>query len=450
MVVAASIRRSQLPTSRPRLEYIPGQMIVRFARAALGPVALALGSGAIALHEALRALPEAVTAPLEFLAGNAGLKGGASLTGAALPARMPALTAARAKAQVLQSAAGAGTEVLSGVSVLHVDANAVDAKLLRRLAGSDAIELVEPMPARWLLAEPAPDPRVNLQWALRAIRWFEAKASTIDASAQRVAVLDTGIDASHPDLADAVAHYSDNGLGKRDVLGHGTHVGGIVSALIDNAVGIAGVSRAKLAMWKVLPDKPNAKDETFYVDGESYLRSLGEVLAMGIRVVNLSIGGTAKSRTEALLFRHLADAGVVVCAASGNEYEDGNPTEYPAAYAGVIAVGATDMLNRRASFSNTGRHLHVMAPGTQILSTLPLRASAYRDQSQYDAWDGTSMASPHVAGAVSLLLAKHPALSVADVRKRLADSAARVPMMRGKRHTPSYGHGLLDLEALLR
>jgi subtilisin family serine protease len=168
-----------------------------------------------------------------------------------------------------------------------------------------------------------------------------------------------------------------------------------------------------------------------------------------MRVVNLSIGGTASSQTEEFLFRRLINAGVTVVAAMGNEFKEDNPTEYPGAYPGVIAVGATGKSNRRASFSNTGKHIRICAPGLNILSTLPMKPSAARTakETEYAVWSGTSMATPHVTAAVALILAGDPNLSPQQVVERLTSTATKVSAMGGKKFTKEYGHGLLNLES---
>ena len=88
-------------------------------------------------------------------------------------------------------------------------------------------------------------------------------------------------------------------------------------------------------------------------------------------MINLSIGGTESSRAEAAVFAELREAGVIPCAAMGNEFEEGNPKEFPAGYRGALAVGAVDETDRRASFSCTGAHIGLVAPGMNILSTVP-------------------------------------------------------------------------------
>jgi subtilisin family serine protease len=259
-------------------------------------------------------------------------------------------------------------------------------------------------------------------------------------------VLDTGIDMRHPDLDGVVASYVHDNVSADDVVGHGTHVSGIIAAKSNNAVGITGICPCQLHVWKIFGDEP-ASDGEYYVDEVRYQRALNGARTAAMQVVNLSIGGTASSQTEQLLFRRLVASGTTVIAAMGNEYEDGNPTEYPASYPNVIAVGATNESSRRAPFSNTGNHISLVAPGTNILSTLPMKRSAARTKAdtEYAAWSGTSMATPHVTAAAALILANHPGWSPAQVASRLKETAAKVPEMGRRARTTTYGSGLLNL-----
>jgi len=182
---------------------------------------------------------------------------------------------------------------------------------------------------------------------------------------------------------------------------------------------------------------------------ERYLDALRLARDADLKVLNLSIGGTASSRVETLLFRRLEEAGVVVVAAMGNEFLDGNPTEYPAAYPTVFAVGAIAENLRRASFSNTGRHIAIVAPGVSILSTLPTLGSPYLDETGYAAWSGTSMATPHVTAAAALVAAKYPSMKPAEIKSRLAKKTTKLAAMRNKAWTREYGSGLLNLQKVL-
>ncbi|MBI3915519.1 MAG: S8 family serine peptidase [Betaproteobacteria bacterium] len=445
----ARTRRTQQPTFRVkhRLTHIPGQLIVRFKEKAIPRVGPRMFHSAARMTTAVHEMPETVSGPLDYLRNRAGLETVTPLFSGAVDPKIKfaGIKGGAHKAALVMSVAASPSEELRGFNMVEVDPKAVTAKLVKDIEASDAVDFVEPMPARWIVAA-AGDPMQGSQWGLHAIGWFDQALPS--AHNITVAVLDTGIDATHPDLKELTIDYDHGGFRAEDVLGHGTHVAGIIAAILNNAVGISGVANCKLKVWKIFPDKPT--DGDFYVDGERYLQSLRAVEDSGARVLNLSIGGASSSQTEQLLFRRLVSRGINVVAAMGNEFNDGNPVEYPGAYSGVIAVGAVDSLLDRADFSNTGKHIHVVAPGVSILSTLPMKKSAHRDEVEYAAWDGTSMATPHVAGGVARLLGKSPQLTAAKVRSLLRARAKRLLGMKGKSRTSEYGYGLLYLPNLLK
>ncbi|HEX8246015.1 MAG TPA: S8 family serine peptidase, partial [Longimicrobium sp.] len=326
-------------------------------------------------------------------------------------------------------------------------------QVAKDLANTDGIEYVHPVARRWMATTPRPtpnDPLLPDQWGLRAIRWYHVQAPP-DTTAVKVGVLDTGVDITHPELMNAVKSYVHEGASGMDVVGHGTHVSGIITAEMNNKVGMSGVCQCDLSVWKIFSDQPDPADGEYYVDDVMYQRALNAARNAGMRVINLSIGGTRHSPTEEFLFRRLVDAGCVIVAAMGNEFSKGNPVEYPAAYADVIAVGATTRTNTRAPFSNTGQHITLSAPGMGILSTLPLQPSAARKaaETQYAFWDGTSMATPHVAAAAASVAARNPNSMPAQVRERLRSTARKVTAMGGKPFTRELGAGLLDLAKAL-
>jgi hypothetical protein len=436
------VRPSDAPTfGRPaakRLETLPGQILVRVREEAVRPH---VGAARVTAAAA-KLLPESVTEAFDFLRREAGARQVEPLFA---PARGRALGGALGARIAVAASVAEAPEDLAGLAVVHVPEKNVTKALLRKVESARGVEFAEPMPARWLLAAAAPDPFRNRQWGLRAIHWFDAPLP--DAGEVLVAVADTGVDERHPDLARAIDSYHHTGISAKDIVGHGTHVSGILGAVANDGVGIAGVSNARIAVWKIFVDTPERGE--FYVDGTRFLRALGEIAQSGAKALNLSIGGTMSSRTEQLLFDRLDRFGVTVVAAMGNEYEDGNPVEYPAAYKGVLAVGATTEANKRAPFSNTGRHIALAAPGVNILSTLPTTRSRYRPETNYASWSGTSMATPHVTGAAALLAAQNPSWTPADVKRRLKASAATLPGMRGAGRTSSVGDGLLDLLAAL-
>lgn len=213
------------------------------------------------------------------------------------------------------------------------------------------------------------------------------------AAGVRVAIVDTGIDVTHPDLAGNIAGgYSavDYTTSYRDDNGHGTHVAGTVGA-IDNLTGVIGAApRSSLLGVKVL-DSAGSGWVSDIIEGIDW------AVANGAQVINLSLSGsTYVSAFQAAIDRANA-AGAVVVAAAGNT---GGSVGFPAAYNGVIAVSATDSWNRIASFSSRGPEVDLAAPGVTIRSTYwsATRGSTYADLS------GTSMAAPHVAGAAALVL----------------------------------------------
>jgi len=327
-------------------------------------------------------------------------------------------------------------------------------------------------------AAPAATPPGSMIWNLNKIRWAAARARTgfRDATEINVAVLDTGIDEDHPDLSGLVASYSfdhpttPSSSSRRDVHGHGTHVAGTIAARINNAVGINGICRCRIHAMKIFDDTPDYFASggyfTYFVNPVMYRRSLSRCATLGVQVVNLSIGGRgAPDFQERTLFRTLVQRGVSVVAAMGNE--GSFIASYPAAISGVIAVGATSIDDRKADFSNMGPHIALCAPGVSIWSTLPTYAGNQgfrakptfpptpdlarplsRDRN-YAAWDGTSMASPHVAGAAALVLARFGQQSAAQMKDRLQSRAVKVAGMNGEDFTQEYGSGRLDLYKLL-
>jgi len=401
---------------------------------------------------------EAVAAPLRWLQANAGLQSveplfesaagaaravATATQGAARAVRVAATPAAIAKADVAEA-------FLAGFCVLEVDPRRLDAKLIGRLRQAPGIEAADRAPLRWMCATaaeaPAADPRQNSQWALRTIGWYDQPLP--DAGDVRVGVLDSGIDASHPDLAGPLESYDHARFARLDHVGHGTHVAGIIAAATNNSVGIAGVSNCRLRVWKVFGDRPDVEGQ-IYVNETSYVRALGNAAASDVRIVNLSLGGFEANQIEGELIALLRQQGKVVVAAMGNEFAEGNPTEWPAAYPGVVAVGAVTINLRRAAFSNTGRHITIAAPGKSILSTLPMKRSRFRedDEIEYASWDGTSMAAPCVSGCLALALARRPALTAGDLIAALPQATRRPASMRSA-FSAQFGHGVIYLPRL--
>lgn len=367
--------------------------------------------------------------------------------------------------------------------------------LQRALANDPNVASVSRVPVRYLAdrrasrrgssnpSSAAVPPQPGSMWNLRAIHWAQARQTKgyQEPMAVKVAVLDTGIDKDHQELAPQVARYVYNhpdtpaASSAKDYIGHGTHVAGTIAAGINNKLGVNGICHCEIHAWKIFDDRPDlvvkhdgTAEYVYYVDTLMYLRALMDCVELEMDVVNLSIGGPGKpSSSEAGNFEKMLKAGTTVVAAMGNERMYGSPTSFPAAIPGVIAVGATNINDRVTSFSNRGNHITISAPGDAIWSTLPtysgqagweaVRApdgkwregAPHRRETEYDSWAGTSMATPHVAGAVAVYLANGGTRRPEAVKQALIETAEKVPDMGGAKFHADYGYGRLDLAALV-
>jgi subtilisin family serine protease len=442
--------RARVQRLENRSSFSPGVLMVRCAPDLVGSIP-DLEGAQVATIRAL-SLPAAAERLFAHLVTDGKIKEAIPVFSRLTGGRPLSIAPTNIAAAFATSVRNSENEDLRGLVMLRIAQSADLEETARELEATPGIEYAHPVPRRWMVGpRPLPnDPMVPRQWGLKAIGWHRTGAPP-DASSIRVGVLDTGVDLDHPDLGNVINSYIHERLANIDVVGHGTHVAGIIGAEMNNGIGIAGVVRCDLNIWKNFSDTPDPVDGMYYVDDVSYQRALNSARNAGIRVLNLSIGGTLSNPTEEILFRRLLNSGCTVVAAMGNEFEEGNPTEYPGAYPGVIAVGAVGRDNQRASFSNTGEHISLAAPGVNILSTLPMQASAARNPSEteYASWDGTSMATPHVTGAAACVLARDPNLSPEQVREKLVSTSSKVAAMNGKTFTPELGHGLLDLEKAL-
>lgn len=254
-------------------------------------------------------------------------------------------------------------------------------------------------------------------------------------SGARVAVLDTGIDYTHPDLDDNYADGYDFANGDADPYddnGHGTHVAGVIAAENDGA-GVVGVApSASLYALKVL-DAGGSGTISSVVAGIEW------AVDNDVQVISMSLGADSDSTT----LRQACDAaysnGIVLVAAAGN---DGNPpgkgdnVDYPARYDSVIAVSATDSADERPRWSSTGPAVELAAPGVDILSTYP---------GGYATMSGTSMATPHVAGVAALVIAG--GVSPGEARQALQETADD---LGPDGWDAKYGYGLVDADEAAR
>lgn len=255
----ASTQAMRVAGDRPgRRKHVPGQLIVRLKPAVARQIAAA-SPQATTSRALMATMPDEVRGPIDFLRDNFGLQSMKPLfvvdSSGDAPARPQALAAVHRS--IARSATAAPREALVGFQIVEVKDKKMDTSVLKRLSASRAMDLVEPVPNRWLSV--AADPMQIRQWGLRAIRWFDRPRP--GAGRVHVAVLDSGVDAGHPDLAGAIEEYRHDGNGERDFLGHGTHVSGTIAAVVNNSVGIAGLANCRLHCWKVFDDPKRAGDD---------------------------------------------------------------------------------------------------------------------------------------------------------------------------------------------
>lgn len=275
------------------------------------------------------------------------------------------------------------------------------------------------------------DPGYKYEWDISYTQADKAWSLINQKREIRVAVLDTGIDYTHPDLRNRVLldkgyNFIDNSYDVMDDNGHGTHVSGIIAAEANNKIGISGIV-GKLDV-KIIPVK--VLDENGEGEESDVARGIVYAVDKGADIVNLSFGIKSKSKLIADAINYAKSKGVFVVAASGNDNE--NSDNYSPAGDGAFAVAAMNYNYKKASFSDYGNSIKVVAPGVKILSTVP---------GGYEAWDGTSMAAPVVSGIAAMIKAENPQLSSSQIEDIL-DSTAKDIMYKGK--DQQSGYGLID------
>ena len=275
------------------------------------------------------------------------------------------------------------------------------------------------------------DPYFTNQWGLENTNDADIDASAawdiIKGNGTVVAILDSGVSKSHPDVFSQVIDRTDFSFSASDddVYGHGTHVDGIVAALTNNTMGVAGVCPdCKLMSVKVLNDSGSGA-YSWIANGIVYAAD------HGAKVINMSLGGSQKSTTLENAVKYAWNNNVVVVAAAGNS---GNPSKtYPGAYTNAIAVAATDSNDNKAYFSEYGSWVDIAAPGVSIYSTWNDSSSPVDPQPVclslaecYKHASGTSMSTPMAAGVVALIWSTGKYTTAEQVRNRLEATADKI------------------------
>lgn len=272
---------------------------------------------------------------------------------------------------------------------------------------------------------PAPnDPSYASQWWLPAVgdgaMWALGRGDGVV-----VAVIDTGVDLSHPDLAANLLtngyNFGDDNATPQDQMGHGTRVAGIIGAQQNNGLGVSGLAPAT----KILPIKINPGAQGTFTS-DRLASALDYAVAKGTKIINLSLTVDNQTQTVKDAIQAALDAGVVVVAATGNE---GGVVAFPANMPGVIGVAAIDQDNKLASFSNTGAEVTVAAPGVSIYST-GLNGG-------YGSSSGTSFAAPIISAVLADVLSINPSLPPSGFAQYLRENAKS--MVGG-----TYTYGIVD------
>ena len=322
-------------------------------------------------------------------------------------------------------------------------------KLVVRLGADPLVEFAERDALYYASMQPD-DPKYTAQWHMRLID-MEGAWELSRGSGAVVAVIDTGT-SEVPDLAgmDWVPGYDfvDDDEDPRDDHGHGTHVAGTVAQRTNNGIGVTGVAfAARIMALRVL----DARGMGQTGDIADAIRFAAD---HGAQVINLSLGGGARSAILEDAIGYALGRGVVVVAAAGNDGR--GQVSLPAAYPGVLAVSAVDALGKRAFYSNFGSAIDLAGPGGDTNADhnndgLPdgvmqnTIVPGHPEQDDYPLLMGTSMAAPHVAGAAALLFAA--GVTDGDRVVALLQGTARDVGEPGR--DDHYGHGIVDPTAAL-
>ncbi|MEB3329937.1 MAG: S8 family serine peptidase [Candidatus Sericytochromatia bacterium] len=390
-----------------------------------------LSTGCLALQPLT---PRLASAPGGAL-GPAGLPAGGG-TGSRLAVRVKA---GRGTAVLMRRAAGSprvvGRIPALGVYVLEAPTGRQAAALAMSLGQEEDVVWAHPTVA--IAAERVPDdPLVGKQAHLPRIHAFEAWSVTRGEGAPPLAILDTGVDHSHPEFAGRLHPASHNvltpGALPEDDYGHGNHVAGIAAASADNGVGVAGVApRASLMVVKIMDANGRGDDATFAA-------GLVHAVEHGAKVVSMSFGAGQRSPLFEDALHYALERDVVLVASAGNENARNDPLKrphLPSTFPGVIEVAATTNDDRKARFSNYGDTVALAAPGVDIFATYRLKFGGY------GVFSGTSMATPMVAAVATLVRGLHPEWTRQQVRDHLERTADD---LGAPGRDPRFGAGRLN------
>ena len=308
------------------------------------------------------------------------------------------------------AALGASTFEFPALKSGNTSRGAAEA-LINQLKQDPSVEYVEPNYLYTINFTPN-DPSLSQQYGWTNIKAYSAWDVTKGSASTVIAVVDTGAQLNHPDLASKIVagyDYVDNDATPTDGNGHGTHVSGTSAALTNNGTGGAGMCpNCSIMPVRVLD---NAGSGT--LDGVA--NGITWAADHGAKVINMSLGGGGSATLQNAV-DYAWNRGVFMACAAGNDNTSSTANSYPGAYTNCFAVASTTNTDARSSFSNYGTWVEAAAPGTNIYSTWL--------NSGYNTISGTSMATPHVAGLAGLLASQ--GLTNAQIKQRLCDTADKI------------------------
>ena len=321
---------------------------------------------------------------------------------------------------------------------LHIDNGRSPAEVIRALAAVQLVAVAQPQYVYGLdqqAGAPLPAARTEsqtgdeAQYILQKLNLPEVHR-IVRGSDVPIAVIDSEIDAGHPDLEGRITQRYD-AMGVPDKPHpHGTGMAGAIAAH-QRLLGTAPAARL-LAVHAFSTSEPAAESTTFNI-----LKGINWAVGQGVRVINMSFAGPKDPSLERAL-KAAYDRNIVLIASAGNAGPK-SPPLYPGAYSNVIAVTATDVDDKLFAGANRGRYVSVAAPGVDVLVPAP--------ENTYQLTTGTSVAAAEVSGVVALLLQRNPKLTPADIRRILTVSAKR--LAPGGQRDDNFGSGLVDpLKAL--
>lgn len=337
----------------------------------------------------------------------------------------------RALARIVKDSGGTGSRRIGQSQLRIVELpRGQEMQAVATLKRNPHIEFAE-LDRRVAPAAAPNDPYFGSSWHLAKINASTAWDSSTG-SGVTVAVLDTGVDAAHPDLSSRIVpgwNFYDNNSNTSDVHGHGSAVAGAAAATMNNAIGVAAIA----GQARIMPIR--IADANAYAYWSTVAQGLTWAADNGARVANISYVGVAGSSAVQSAAQYMKNKGglVVVCAGNNNRDEGIAPTTT------MIPVSATDENDLKTSFSSWGGFVAMSAPGINVWTT--------QRGGTYGQWWGTSIASPVTAGVVALMMARKPTLSAAQIESLLYASAVD---LGASGRDPVFGHGRVDAAAALR